>query len=99
MPAPAPAAMASIGRVVAPLDHAGRGQRVDQADEGDRRDVERLRELALLRAFATLQARQDGPLGAGRIQFAGAMVRIRAQQSRRVIEGEGDIPPAGKGSI
>ncbi len=90
---------AAVGRVGAPLDQPGRGELVDQAGQGDRRDVERVGELALLRALAALQARQHRPLGAGRVELARAMVRIGAQHARRVVEGESHFAPAGKDSI
>ena len=85
---------AAVGRVGAPLDHAGRGELVDQANQGDRRDVKRFGELVLLRSLAALQARQDGPLGAGGVELARAMVRIGAQHARRVVEGKSHFPPA-----
>ena len=82
---------APVGRIVAPLDEAGRGQLVDQAAEGDRRDVERFGELALLDALAALEARKHRPLRAGRIELARPLVGIGAQEPRRVVQREGEF--------
>ena len=90
---------APVGRVGAPLDQPGGGQLVDQAAEGDRRDVERFGELALLRAFAALEARQHGPLRAGRVELARPLVRIGAQQPRGVVQREGDLAPRREDAI
>src|ERR1700677_2281456 len=48
---------ASVRIVVAALDQPARAQLVDQARQRDRRQVERLGELALLEALAALKAR------------------------------------------
>ena len=79
---------ASVRRIVAPLDQAGDGQFVDQAAERDRREVERLRQFALLDALAALQAREHRPLGPGGPEFAGALVGIGPEQPRHVMERE-----------
>src|SRR5208283_3182193 len=83
---------APVLRVGAPLDHPRRVQLVDQPGEGDRRDVERLGKLALLRAFTALQARQHGPLRSGGVELARAKVRIGSEQPRHVVEGKSDLP-------
>ena len=82
---------APVGRVGAPLDHSGGVELVDEPAERDRRDVERLGKLALFRALAALEARKHGPLGAGGVEFPGAMVRVGAQKPRGVVEGECDL--------
>ncbi len=82
---------APVGRVVAALDEAGRGQLVDQAAEGDRREVERFGEFALLGALAALQPRQHRPLGAGRVELARPLVGIGAQEARHVVQREGEF--------
>ena len=86
---------APVGRIVAPLDQTGRGQLVDQAAEGDRRDVERLGEFALLDALAALEPRQHRPLGARRVEFARALVGIGAQQARHVVQREAELAARG----
>ena len=70
---------APVGRVVATLDQAGRSELVDKAAERDRREVERVGEFALVHALASLQPRQNRPLGSGRAELAGALVGIGAQ--------------------
>ena len=82
---------APVGRIVAPLDEAGGGQFVDQAAERDRREVERLREFALLDALAALQARQHRPLGPRRAEFARTLVGIGPEQPRHVVEREAEL--------
>ena len=77
---------APVGRVVTPLDQARDGQFVDQAAEGDRREVERLRQFALFYALAALQARKHRPLGPGCPGFTGALVGIGPEQARHVME-------------
>ena len=86
---------APVGRIVAPLDEAGRGQFVDQPPERDRREVERLRQFVLLGALAALQAREHRPLRAGRAKFASALVGIGPEQASDVVERETQL--AGRG--
>ena len=86
---------AAVGRIGAPLDQPRGVELVDQASERDRRDIERSGELALFVAFAALQARQHGPLGAGRAELAGAQVRLGPEHPRGVVQGEArDLPTA-----
>ena len=85
---------APVVRVGAALDQAGGVELVDQAGERDRRDIERLGELALLIALTALEPRQNRPLRARRAELAGAMVRIGSEQPCGVMEGESDLPPA-----
>ena len=84
-------------RVGTALDETGRGELVDQARERDRREVELFGEFRLARAFAALQARQHGPLGASRRHRASALVGEGAKQTRNVIQRESKLA-RGRGS-
>ena len=79
---------APVGGVVAPLDEAGSGQLVDQAREGDRREVEQVGQFTLLDALGAAKLGQHGPLGARHVDLAGALIRIGAQHARHVVQGE-----------
>ncbi len=79
---------APIGCVVAALDEPGGGQFVDEPSKRDRGEVERFGELVLFCAHAPLQTRENRPLRAGRAEFAGALVGIRPEQARDVMECE-----------
>ena len=82
---------APVASVVAALDQTCRRQLVDEAAERDRREVQRIRQFRLLDALATLQTHQHRPLGARRVEIAGALVGVGAQQARDVVESEADF--------
>ena len=82
---------AAVARVGPALDHAARLQPVDQAGDGDRLDLQQLRQLLLGDAGLAFEPDQDAPLGAGHVMRAGALVGVHPQQTGNVVQQEQQV--------
>jgi hypothetical protein len=82
---------AAVARVRPPFHHPAGFQAVDETGDGDRLDLQKLRQLLLRDARLTLQPDQDGPLRAGHAVRAGTFVGIDPQQPCDVVQQEQQI--------
>jgi len=79
-------ANAPIRRIRPPLDPACAFETIQQADEGDRLDLEHIRQSCLAGAFGTREIGENRPLRSGEARTARSALEIPAHQPRRIME-------------